>query len=86
MVQSRDGFTWTPSTGVRQGLPSIGVVLPSSNLKQGEADIFDAVVIGTGYAGLVATRDLTTQGNKDSAPRNLQVEKLTESGMQGRRR
>jgi succinate dehydrogenase/fumarate reductase flavoprotein subunit len=55
-------------------------------LKQGEVDIFDAVVIGSGYAGLVAIRDLATQANQGFVPRNLQVEELTELGTQERKR
>ena len=63
MVYTRDGFTWTPSSGLREGLPTVGVIEPpeyhASNLRD---DPYDVIVVGAGYAGLVATRDLTTQG------------------------
>lgn len=62
MVYSTDGFTWTPSVGRREGLPTIGVVEPSTRSSQPEGDIHDVIVIGAGYAGLVASRDLATQG------------------------
>lgn len=62
MVQTTEGFTWTPSKGVRHGLPSIGVVTPSTHFVNPKNDVFDAIVIGSGYAGLVAARDLAIQG------------------------
>lgn len=62
MVYSTDGFTWTPSAGRRDGLPTIGVVEPSTNSAEAQGYIHDVIVIGAGYAGLVATRDLATQG------------------------
>lgn len=62
MVYSSDGFSWTPFTGRQEGLPTIGVVKPSSRSIQPEDDIHDVIVIGAGYAGLVASRDLATQG------------------------
>ncbi|KAI1083676.1 amine oxidase [Whalleya microplaca] len=64
MVYTTDGFTWTPSGGLRQGLPTIGVVEPSTHSPFAAEDVYDAIVIGAGYAGLVAARDLATQGKK----------------------
>ncbi|KAB5580363.1 amine oxidase [Coniochaeta sp. 2T2.1] len=68
MVYSKDGFTWTPSNGRREGLPTIGVVCPpthSANPQGANGDVIhDVIVIGAGYAGLVASRDLATQGKK----------------------
>ncbi|KAH8894015.1 amine oxidase [Thozetella sp. PMI_491] len=65
MVYSRDGFTWTPSAGLREGLPTIGVIDPPTYVAPLAGDQpYDVVVIGAGYAGLVATRDLTTQGKR----------------------
>lgn len=72
MVYSKDGFTWTPSAGRKEGLPSIGVVEPSTHSAQPQGDIHDVIVIGAGYAGLVASRDLATQGRlfgRRSVPR-----------------
>ncbi len=68
MVYSKDGFTWTPSAGRREGLPTIGVVVPlthSADPDHAAQDVVhDVIVIGAGYAGLVASRDLSTQGKK----------------------
>lgn len=63
MVHTTDGWTWTPSAGVRKGLPTIGAVEPLTHFESSKAeDIHDVIVIGAGYAGLVASRDLSTQG------------------------
>ncbi|EGX88432.1 monoamine oxidase N [Cordyceps militaris CM01] len=62
MVYTTDGFTWTPSAGRRNGLPTIGVVQPPEYSIQPDDDVHDVIVIGAGYAGLIAARDLTTQG------------------------
>ncbi|KAF7558187.1 hypothetical protein G7Z17_g124 [Cylindrodendrum hubeiense] len=64
MVNSSDGFTWTPTEGISQGLPTIGVVVPPARSIQPQTATYDAIVIGSGYAGLVAARDLATQGKK----------------------
>ncbi|KAJ5473443.1 Flavin amine oxidase [Penicillium sp. IBT 31633x] len=64
MAYSTDGFTWTHSTGRREGLPTIGLVEPSTHSIQPEDDVHDVIVIGAGYAGLVASRDLAIQGKK----------------------
>ncbi|TQV95285.1 monoamine oxidase N [Cordyceps javanica] len=62
MVSSTDGFTWTPSAGRRKGLPTIGAVQPPNYSTQPPSEVHDVIVIGAGYAGLVAARDLATQG------------------------
>ncbi|EJP66826.1 Amine oxidase [Beauveria bassiana ARSEF 2860] len=63
MVYSADGFTWTPSGGRRTGLPTIGVVQPPEHHSaQPHHQVHDVIVIGAGYAGLIAARDLATQG------------------------
>ncbi|KAH7123274.1 amine oxidase [Dactylonectria estremocensis] len=64
MVNSSEGFTWTPEKGISHGLPSIGVVNPPARTIQPQTATYDAIVIGSGYAGLVAARDLATQGKK----------------------
>lgn len=61
MVKSRDGWQWTRHEGLKPGLPCIGVINPSQNVKNFD-NVFDVVVIGAGYAGLTAARDLTTAG------------------------
>lgn len=65
MVNSSEGFTWTPTGGISHGLPTIGVVVPPSHAIQPQTATYDAIVIGSGYAGLVAARDLATQGTSD---------------------
>lgn len=68
-MTSRDGFTWTPGTSGSQGLPSISVINPPQKGASSSNEVFDAIVIGSGYAGLVAARDLVTQGTQ--APKLL---------------
>lgn len=61
MAKSRDGYQWTANDGLQQGIPSIGVIQPSSNLGVGE-ELFDVLIIGAGYSGLTAARDMATLG------------------------
>jgi hypothetical protein len=62
-TKSQDGFSWTPSGGLSEGLPTIGLVKPPSYFApESRNGIFDVTVVGSGYAGLVAARDLATQG------------------------
>ncbi|KAJ3543614.1 hypothetical protein NM208_g3486 [Fusarium decemcellulare] len=58
---SRDGHHWTPSGGLQAGLPSIGVIQPPSNKTTDK--VHDVVIIGAGYTGLIAARDLGTAGH-----------------------
>lgn len=63
MNNSKDGFQWTPEHGLQHDLPTLGAIDP---LKKHSAtsQVYDVIVIGAGYAGLTATRDLTTTGHK----------------------
>lgn len=64
---SRDGYQWTPETGLQAGIPSLGVIQPQTKLTPNPAspqNIYDVAVIGAGYAGLTATRDLTLTNHK----------------------
>lgn len=56
MTSSKEGYLWTPS-GETVGLVSDGVVssTPQSKLR----DSYDVVVIGAGFAGLVAARNIS---------------------------
>ncbi|CEJ60173.1 hypothetical protein PMG11_08758 [Penicillium brasilianum] len=65
MTRSKEGFLWTPQN-TTEGLETDAVV-PSSKTMQ---STYDVVVIGTGFAGLVAARNLA----QDSALRVLLVE------------
>lgn len=59
---SRDGSHWTPGGGLQHGVPTIGVIQPSSN-RTSDQDVY-VIVIGAGYAGLIAARDLTMTGHR----------------------
>lgn len=60
-MDSKDGLHYDPESGVREGLPCEGVIIPSTlNIEQGK--LYDAIVIGAGYAGLIAARDLAIRG------------------------
>lgn len=61
-MTSQEGFCWTPSTGLISGLPCVGAINPPEHKLPSSEVLFDVIVIGAGYAGLVAARDLTTQG------------------------
>jgi monoamine oxidase len=60
---SRDGYQWTPKGGLQEGIPTVGAIKPTSNIQNTEK-IYDAIIIGAGYAGLTAARDLTITGHK----------------------
>lgn len=56
MSRSKEGYLWTPE-GTTEGLPTAAVLPGSRHIKQS----YDVVVIGGGFAGLVAARDLAKQ-------------------------
>lgn len=60
--RTREGFHWTQSKGLCAGTPCIGVIDPIQNVRK-TGIVYDVVVIGAGYAGLTAARDLTISGN-----------------------
>lgn len=62
MRVSREGWQWTPSSGLKAGLPSIGVIEPAQRLHSSK-DPLDVIVIGAGYTGLTAARDTSTNGS-----------------------
>ncbi|KAI4860809.1 monoamine oxidase [Hypoxylon rubiginosum] len=62
---TREGYQWTKEDDITAGLPSVSVVQPPSNLKPStQVDLYDAAVIGAGYAGLTAARDLALAGQR----------------------
>lgn len=70
-MTSRDGFQWTAETGLVQGVPSIGVISPPSNIQAAESGPWDVIVVGAGYSGLTATRDLCLAGKLTRQCSNL---------------
>ena len=60
---SHDGHTYTTKDGLVAGLHTYGVIQPESNIRHaGDGQEWEAIVIGAGYAGLVAARDLVKAG------------------------
>ena len=60
-MTTRDGFEYVPGSGKRKNLSSKAVVEPDES-QVSENEIYDVVVIGAGYAGLTAARDLSKSG------------------------
>ncbi|RYN63299.1 Monoamine oxidase N [Alternaria tenuissima] len=64
-MDSRDGYTWTPTDGLKAGVPSLGVITPSTNLSESESEEFyDVIAVGAGYCGLTAARNAAVEGLK----------------------
>ncbi|UKZ93489.1 uncharacterized protein TrAFT101_008404 [Trichoderma asperellum] len=63
MTFTREGFQWTSTTGLQQGLPCEAVIQPPEIIEK-PRQVFDVLIIGAGYTGLTAVRDLTTAGFK----------------------
>lgn len=55
---------WTPEEGLRHGgFACEGAVTPPVNIKSPQGTVYDVMIVGGGYAGLAAARDLTNAGN-----------------------
>lgn len=60
---SHDGYVYTKENGLVGGLHTYGVIEPGSKVRQSDEDgAWEAIVIGAGYAGLIAARDLVKAG------------------------
>jgi len=59
--KSKEGWAWTPQSGLQPGIPSVGVILPQRDIQSTQHDV---IVIGAGYTGLTAARDLTITGHR----------------------
>ncbi|KAK3303836.1 uncharacterized protein B0T15DRAFT_561280 [Chaetomium strumarium] len=68
--RSRDGFQWTREGGLQAGIPSLGVIKPTNNLSPAGTNdaVFDVIVVGGGYTGLTAIRDLALAGHRVLLP------------------
>lgn len=56
-TKTRDGHVWTPSSGMQAGIESDAVISPSRSVPSA-TKTYDTIIIGAGYAGLSAARDL----------------------------
>lgn len=60
---SHDGYIYTKHDGLVQGLCTYGVIQPESKIRNiGTRRVWDAIVVGAGYTGLIAARDLVKAG------------------------
>ena len=70
---SHDGHTYTKKDGLLAGLYTYGVVKPERKLREGDENkIWEAIVIGAGYSGLIAARDLVKAGVFEKLATNCQ--------------
>ncbi|KAL1873125.1 hypothetical protein VTK73DRAFT_1086 [Phialemonium thermophilum] len=61
--KTRDGYSWTPETGLKKGqFACKGAVSPSRSVKAPSSFVYDVLILGGGYAGISAARDLTNAG------------------------
>lgn len=60
-MSTADGFQYFPSGGLKTGLPTEAVVSPTERNARRDK-IYDVIVVGAGYAGLVACRELASRG------------------------
>lgn len=72
--ETAEGYTWTSKDGIRQGgLKCEGVISPVSNISDGQEEVYDVVVVGAGYTGLSAARDVATAGKSSRHPPSCQI-------------
>jgi hypothetical protein len=66
---STEGYIYTKKDGLVTGLSSYSVIQPDRKIRRtDENKVFEAIVIGSGYAGLVAARDLVKAGKSQTPP------------------
>lgn len=62
-MATRDGFYLQNGTAAfQQGLVGAGAINPPKNITGQKTRHYDAIVVGAGYAGLTASRDLCVAG------------------------
>lgn len=60
---SHDGYTYTKNEGLSRGLHTYAVILPEQKVRPSDdGRVWEAIVIGAGYTGLIAARDLVKAG------------------------
>jgi hypothetical protein len=60
---TKEGFTYSPAAGLKRGVVTEGAIRPLQSLSaKADSKPFDVIVIGAGYTGLSAARDLTLAG------------------------
>lgn len=60
---SHDGYKYTRKDGLVGGLHTYAVIQPETKIRRSDDNnVWEAVVIGAGYAGLIAARDLVKAG------------------------
>lgn len=75
MDTTSDGYSWSESTGtVKGGLKCRGVVTPARKVTANGT--FDVIIVGAGYAGLAAARDLATSSKYNNEAKTLQTESI----------
>ncbi len=63
---SRDGHCYTKKDGLMSGLHTYGVIKPDCHIRNADdGNLWEAIVIGAGYTGLVAARDLVKAGESE---------------------
>lgn len=72
--KTSDGYTWTSTSGVVPGLECEAYVSPQRSGAR-ESHLYDVIVIGAGYAGLAAARDLATSSAQNPSPNCLRSSK-----------
>ncbi|KAL5593004.1 hypothetical protein FOBRF1_012106 [Fusarium oxysporum] len=63
-MTTREGYIYKSDVAFQQGVKCTAAIYPRRNVPANVSDVFDVVVIGAGYAGLTACRDLTVAGYK----------------------
>lgn len=58
--RSKDGFIWTNDGSSTEGLHTEAATPSSSHVRK----LYDVVVVGAGFAGLVAARELSAQRSR----------------------
>lgn len=61
-MTTNEGFRYRPGHGLERGMKCQAAITPLRNIPAKVSDVFDVIVLGAGYAGLTACRDLCTAG------------------------